>query len=101
MYIYNIYIHIYRYTVYWLYRFTTGYGDITATAGNVAEQWVVSICILIGTCFFAYFIGTLTSLITEGDRIKSVEIQKLEEAQGSFYILYALYKSINNIYIFI
>ena len=63
-------------------RFTTGYGDITATPGNTAEQWVVSICILIGTCFFAYFVGTLTSLITEGDRIKGVEIQKLEEAQA-------------------
>ena len=41
-----------------------------------------SICILIGTCFFAYFVGTLTVLITEGDKIKSYELEKLEEAQS-------------------
>lgn len=74
----------YSYSWYWavVTLFTTGYGDIVATSGNKAEQWLVSVCILVGTCFFAYFIGTLTSLITEGDRIKSVEIQKLEEAQA-------------------
>jgi len=74
----------YSYCWYWavVTLFTTGYGDITATHGNTAEQWLVSLCILVGTCFFAYFIGTLTSLITEGDRIKSVELQKLEEAQA-------------------
>lgn len=74
----------YSYAWYWavVTLFTTGYGDIHATGGNKAEQWVVSICILIGTCFFAYFIGTLTSLITEGDRIKSLKYQKLEEAQA-------------------
>eukprot|EP01084_Bolivina_argentea_P160056 278752_1 len=72
----------YSYSWYWavVTLFTTGYGDVVATPGNKLEQWTVSICILVGTCFFAYFIGTLTSLITEGDRIKSVEIQKLEEA---------------------
>eukprot|EP01083_Nonionella_stella_P129893 394146_1 len=75
---------LYSYAWYWavVTLFTTGYGDISATHGNKAEQWLVSICILIGTCFFAYFIGTLTSLITEGDRIKSVQISKLEEAQA-------------------
>ena len=58
----------YSFSWYWavVTLFTTGYGDITATAGNKAEQWLVSICILVGTCFFAYFVGTLTSLITEG-----------------------------------
>ena len=30
----------------------------------------------------AYFIGNVTSLITEGDRIQSVKMQKLEEAQA-------------------
>ncbi len=55
-------------------------GDIVAT--NAIEQWVCSICILIGTCFFAYFVGTLTVLITEGDKIKSYELEKLEEAQS-------------------
>ena len=75
-----------KYSISWYWAvvtlFTTGYGDIHATFGNKAEYWLVSACILVGTCFFAYFIGTLTSLITEGDRIKSVEIQKLEEAQA-------------------
>ena len=60
--------------------FTTGYGDITAT--NYVEQWVSSISILIGTCFFAYFVGTLTALITEGDKIEQYQLEKLEEAQS-------------------
>ena len=34
-----------------------------------------------GTCFAAYFIGTLTVLITEGDKVKSYKLEKLEEAQ--------------------
>ena len=41
-----------------------------------------SICILIGTCFFAYFVGTLTALITEGDKIEQYQLEKLEEAQS-------------------
>eukprot|EP01083_Nonionella_stella_P144861 453033_1 len=73
-----------RYSFAWYWAvvtlFTTGYGDIVAT--NMIEQWVSSICILIGTCFFAYFVGTLTVLITEGDKIKSFELEKLEEAQS-------------------
>eukprot|EP01084_Bolivina_argentea_P029704 55151_1 len=71
----------YSFSWYWavVTLFTTGYGDIVAT--NTTEQWVSSICILIGTCFFAYFVGTLTVLITEGDKIRSFEIDKIEEAQ--------------------
>lgn len=34
-------------------RFTTGYGDITAH--NTTEQWVCSVCILTGSCFFGMF----------------------------------------------
>ena len=50
----------YSYAWYWavVTLFTTGYGDIVAT--NMLEQWVSSIAILIGTCFFAYFVGTLS-----------------------------------------
>eukprot|EP01084_Bolivina_argentea_P255386 429527_1 len=72
----------YSYSFYWavITLFTTGYGDITAT--NTVEQWVCSASVLIGTVFFAYFIGTLTALITEGDKIKSYELEKLEEAQS-------------------
>eukprot|EP01084_Bolivina_argentea_P255388 429532_1 len=72
----------YSYAWYWavVTLFTTGYGDVVAT--NTLEQWVCSISILIGTCFFAYFVGTLTVLITEGDKIKSFESDKLEEAQS-------------------
>ena len=60
--------------------FTTGYGDITAT--NTVEQWVSSLCILVGTLLFAYFISTLTNLISEGDKISSYESDKLEEAHS-------------------
>ena len=60
--------------------FTTGYGDISPR--NPLEQFFGSFTILIGTCFFAYFIGVLTSLVTEGDRIKGFEIAKIEEAQA-------------------
>eukprot|EP01083_Nonionella_stella_P029364 80845_1 len=72
----------YSYSWYWavVTLFTTGYGDIVAT--NITEQWVCSICILVGTCFFAYFVGTLTVFITEGDKIKSFQSDKLEEAQS-------------------
>ena len=35
-----------------------------------------------GTCFVAYFIGSVNSLITEGDRTQSVKLQKLEEARA-------------------
>eukprot|EP01084_Bolivina_argentea_P200585 342997_1 len=73
-----------KYTFSWYWAvvtlFTTGYGDIVPI--NVTEKWISSVCILIGTCFFAYFVGTLTVLITEGDRIKSYERDKLEEAQS-------------------
>eukprot|EP01084_Bolivina_argentea_P132951 234615_1 len=66
----------YSFSWYWavVTLFTTGYGDISAT--NITEQWICSICILIGTCFYAYFIGTLTVLITEGDKIKSYQSDK-------------------------
>eukprot|EP01083_Nonionella_stella_P031776 86987_1 len=73
-----------KYSASWYWAivtlFTTGYGDITAH--NPTEQWVCSICILAGSCFFAYFIGTLTSWVAEGDRVRSFEIQKVEEAQA-------------------
>eukprot|EP01083_Nonionella_stella_P131742 400458_1 len=72
-----------RYTYAWYWSivtlFTTGYGDITAK--NVVEQWVGSISILIGSCFFAYFIGTLTTLLGEGDGISSYKLHRMEAAQ--------------------
>eukprot|EP01084_Bolivina_argentea_P146243 256141_1 len=71
----------YSYAMYWsiVTLFTTGYGDIVAT--NIAEQWYCCLLIIIGTCFFSYFIGALAVIITEGDRIKSFSTEKLEEAQ--------------------
>ena len=43
-----------KYSTSWYFSvvtlMTTGYGDIVAT--NTAEQWVASVFILIGTCFF-------------------------------------------------
>ena len=62
-----------------LTRFTTGYGDITAT--NEEEQWTACAVILVGTCFFAYFIGVLTTLLEEGDRVRMYELERVEEAQ--------------------
>lgn len=49
---------------------------------NHYEHWVSTFVILVGTCFVAYFIGNITSLVTEGDRIKAVKVQKMEEAQA-------------------
>ena len=54
-------------------------GDITPK--NIYEQWMAVVCILMGTVFFSYFIGTLTALITEGDKVKLFKDEKLEEAQ--------------------
>eukprot|EP01084_Bolivina_argentea_P255387 429528_1 len=72
----------YSYAFYWaiVTLFTTGYGDIVAT--NTTEQWVSSICIVVGTIFFSYFIGTLTVLITDGDKDKAYESARLHEAQS-------------------
>merc|ERR1719229_2232962 len=55
----------YSYSFYWaiVTLFTTGYGDISAH--NIYEQWTCSICILIGSCFFAYFIGVITTFLGE------------------------------------
>ena len=49
----------YSYAFYWatVTLFTTGYGDIHAA--NMMEQWTCSVTIIIGSCFFAYFIGLL------------------------------------------
>lgn len=60
--------------------FTTGYGDITAT--NTTEQWVSGFCILCGSISFAYFVGSLTVLLTEGDRLSGIQGKKIEEAQA-------------------
>ena len=72
-----------KYSLSWYWSIvtlmTTGYGDITAT--NILEQWVSSIFILIGTCFFAYFIGAVSSLLAEGDRVRAERLEKIEQAQ--------------------
>ena len=60
--------------------YTTGYGDITPKSHW--EQLTCCACILVGTCFFAYFIGAVGSLVAEGDRVKCAQIQKIEEAQA-------------------
>ena len=71
----------YSYSWYWsiVTLFTTGYGDITANSEE--EQWTATACILIGTCFFAYFIGVLTTLLEEGDKVRMYELERVEEAQ--------------------
>lgn len=52
-------------SIYW--AFTTvssvGYGDISA--GNMLEMFVCMNIIILGTAFYAYAIGNLTSLLTE------------------------------------
>ena len=72
-----------QYSISWYWSvitlMTTGYGDVTAT--NILEQWVSSIFTLIGTCFFAYFIGAVSSLLAEGDRVRAERLEKIEQAQ--------------------
>lgn len=55
----------YLISIYW--AFTTvssvGYGDISAS--NNLEMFVGMIIMLAGTTFYAYAIGSLTSLLTE------------------------------------
>ncbi len=46
------------------------------------ETWISTVVVLVGTCFVAYFIGTINSLILDGDRTQSVQLQKVEEAQA-------------------
>merc|ERR1719361_956818 len=72
----------YTYSWYWavVTLFTTGYGDITATEGNMWECWVATFTILIGTCFVAYFIGNVSQLVMEGDRTDSILRDKLDDA---------------------
>eukprot|EP01084_Bolivina_argentea_P160057 278753_1 len=69
-------------SIYWavVTLFTTGYGDIIPV--NKYEQLVAGCVILLGTCFFAYLIGAVGSLVAEGDRARSVREQKFEEAQA-------------------
>ena len=75
----------YSYAWYWavVTLFTTGYGDVVATPKNVAEQWTCSVCILIGTCFFAYFVGTLTVLITEVYQQHTSHLKQRRFSNGS------------------
>eukprot|EP01083_Nonionella_stella_P149628 475533_1 len=72
------YIKSFYFSVVTLY--TTGYGDITPI--NTMEEVVCSVLILLGTMFFAYFLGEVSGLVTEGDLIRSQQIQKIEEAQA-------------------
>ena len=71
-----------KYSTSWYFSvvtlMTTGYGDIVAT--NTLEQWVASIFILIGTCFFAYLVGALGALLADGDRVKLEVSEKIEQA---------------------
>ena len=72
-----------KYSISWYWSvvtlMTTGYGDITAT--NLYEEWVASGCILVGTCFFAYFIGAVSGLLVDGDRVRAELSEKVEKAQ--------------------
>ena len=70
----------YSTSLYWsiVTLMTTGYGDITAN--NVIEQWVASSCILVGTCFFAYFVGAVGTLLADGDRVRTEKNEKIEQA---------------------
>jgi len=73
-----------KYSASWYWAivtlFTTGYGDITAH--NVTEQWVSSICIIIGSVFFAFFIGTLTSYLSgDADESKRNETDRVRQAR--------------------
>ena len=59
---------------------TVGFGDYTPQ--NINEEIVAIFCIILGTGLFAYFIGAVSSLVTEGDQIKTVRQEKLEQTQA-------------------
>ena len=50
--------------------FTTGYGDISAH--SVYEQWMSSVTILIGSCFFAYLISVLSEGLRDDPQLKEI-----------------------------
>ena len=51
------------------------YGDIHA--GNVYEMWTCSALIVIGSCFFAWFVGVLTTELTDDlhHQTKSIRLE--------------------------
>merc|ERR1711971_52108 len=71
----------YSYSIYWsiVTMATTGYGDVTAI--NTAEQWAACLLILASSCFFAYFLGSITIMVMEGDAVHSYVEDQLEAAQ--------------------
>ena len=56
-----------------------GYGDIVAT--NIYEQLVCIFCVVVGSCVSAWFIGTFSALVLEGDTSHRSEHDALERAQ--------------------
>ena len=55
-----------------------GYGDITAQ--NSDEKWASILVIVVGSIMTAYLIGSLTSLLFEGDKDYQWKENKIEEA---------------------
>ena len=72
----------YSTSLYWavITLFTTGYGDIVAT--NIYEQWVCILCVFLGSCVSAWFIGSFSALVLEGDTTQRSEHDAIVSAQS-------------------
>ena len=70
----------YSSSLYWaiVTLFTTGFGDIHAI--NTAEECVSMFIIVVGTIFFAYFIGAIGMLIANDNLIENEKLRRMEKA---------------------
>ena len=59
---------------------SVGFGDIHPI--NAIEELVCCIAIVLGTCFFAWFVGAVSQMITEGDAVRAAEDHKIAEGRA-------------------
>jgi hypothetical protein len=70
---------VYFAAVYWSVVTITsvGYGDITPQ--NADEMLICTVCLLIGSCFWAYIIGNATAIVSTGDPALILHRQMMDE----------------------
>ena len=66
--------------IFFFFFLKVGFGDYTPQ--NINEEMVAIFSIVLGTGLFAYFIGAVSSLVTEGDQITTEKQERLERTQA-------------------